>query len=474
MLHLLVVDDEYIGRVFLISYIKSLRQSIRVFSAENADDAIAICKEHRIDMIFMDIEMPRKNGLEALEEIRKIEEQPSICYILTSYDKFQYAQQAIKLHVEDYLLKPTDPEQVKKCIFDAMHILSTRTVREQKISKLENKIHSISPLLEKQCAQSILLGQSDVQIEKQFKLLNIYMKSGISYILNTENDSYSKLLKEQIQLIGYTCLTIFINAKHVFFIIHNRMLNDQDITSINRLFYNLSIPYGHGTIKYSPELLIDSYNEALLTFHDIATVDYNPNYIIDELIELYTTNNIYELKEKIKEISIQIIQKEHYQKDSGFQLLQIYLKSLKQKIKTYFNFSITLPEDIAMNTLDLNFVFNHVFDEITQQKYETYSYFTKETIQYIEQNYNKAIGLDDVANHLNINSCYLSSILNKELNRSFTDLVNEQRIHNAKALIKEGIPLKKVAFVVGFRSQSYFGQIFKKLTGISPRDYGKL
>ena len=474
MLHLLVVDDENIGRVLLISYIKSLNQSIRIFSAENAEDAIAICKEQRIDIIFMDIEMPKKNGLEALQEIRMIEKQPSICYILSSYDKFHYAQQAIKLHVEDYLLKPTDPKQVKKSIDQALQLLSSRTIHEQKISKLENKIQTISPLLEKQCAQSILLGQSDVQIEKQFKLLNIYMKSGICYILNTVDHSYAQLFKDKIQSIGYTSLTICVNVKQIFFIIHNRMLSDQDIHMINAIFHEGAISYHHGTIKSSPELLIDSYNEALLSFQRITNMDDDKNSVIDEMIDLYTTNNLFELKEKINELSIQIMQIEHYQKDSGLALLQEYLKTFEQKIKSYFNLSTSLPLEIEMTSIEVNFALNHIFDQITQLKYDTYSDFTKETILYIEKNYNKAIGLDDVANHLNINSCYLSSILNKELNRSFTDLVNEQRIYNAKAFIKEGIPLKKVAFIVGFRSQSYFGQIFKKLTGISPRDYRKL
>lgn len=474
MIHLLVVDDENIGRIFLSSYIKSLDQSIRIFSADNADDAITICKENRIDIIFMDIEMPKKNGLEALQEIRDIEKQPSICYILSSYDKFHYAQQAIKLHVEDYLLKPTDPNQIKECIHHAIHELSCRTIQEEKLSKLENKIESISPLLEKQCAQSILLGQRDVQIQKQFKLLNIYMKTGICYLLNSDDTSYLSKIKVQIQTNGYSCLSIFINTRQIFFIIHNRILNEQDINTINEIFHKTAIQYGHGTVKYSAELLIDSYNEALLSLQTIKDIDCDKTSLVEKLIHLYTANDLYELKKEINEMSIKIMQKEHYQKDAGHQVLQEYLDILKQKIQTYFNLSITLPVEIEMNSIEINFLLNHIFDEITQLKLNTFSSFTKETIQYIEENYNRVIGLEDVANHLNINSCYLSSILNKELNRSFTDLVNEYRIYNAKALIKEGIPLKKVAYMVGFRSQSYFGQIFKKLTGISPRDYGKL
>ncbi len=94
-------------------------------------------------------------------------------------------------------------------------------------------------------------------------------------------------------------------------------------------------------------------------------------------------------------------------------------------------------------------------------RYENLHYLCKNTIEYIWDSYKKPIGLNDVAQYLNVSSTYLSRVLNKE-NMGFTDLLNEYRVLIAKQLICNNEILKNVSELAGFRSQSYFTNVLKK------------
>lgn len=108
MLKLLVVDDEL---VILQGILKILREGNTPFthieSAQDAFEALSLLSEFKPNLIITDITMPEMNGLEFIAKAK--EEQ--LCerfIILTGYDQFAYAKQALRLSVIDYLLKPID------------------------------------------------------------------------------------------------------------------------------------------------------------------------------------------------------------------------------------------------------------------------------------------------------------------------------------------------------------------------------
>ena len=65
----------------------------------------------------------------------------------------------------------------------------------------------------------------------------------------------------------------------------------------------------------------------------------------------------------------------------------------------------------------------------------------------------------------------LEYIENKQVGKTFTDIVNEFRIAKAKQLLKDGAMAKEVAAQIGFQSSSYFAKTFKKNVGITPIEY---
>ena len=95
--------------------------------------------------------------------------------------------------------------------------------------------------------------------------------------------------------------------------------------------------------------------------------------------------------------------------------------------------------------------------------------------QYINENYNRAISLESVSNHIGFNPAYFSSMFKKSTGQNFMDYVIEIRILNARnLLVQTNQDVADIAAKVGYTDLKYFSRIFKKLTNLTPSEYRKL
>lgn len=120
MYKLLIVEDVPLERRALRKIVQGRYFNINILEdAKNGIEAIEQAKLYRPDIILMDIRIPEISGLEAQKRIVKI--LPNVkTIILTAYNEFDYAQEAIKCGVADYLLKPVRPEELVKAIDSAI------------------------------------------------------------------------------------------------------------------------------------------------------------------------------------------------------------------------------------------------------------------------------------------------------------------------------------------------------------------
>ncbi len=138
MYSIMIVDDEQLIRRGIISLVDFSSLNITtIYEAKNGEQAVALYREKRPDFTLMDINMPNKDGLTTAREIKAINHNAMIA-IITGYDFFQYAQTAIKIGVEDYILKPVD----KSDILNVVHKMvakkaNSNVVRELKQIKSE-------------------------------------------------------------------------------------------------------------------------------------------------------------------------------------------------------------------------------------------------------------------------------------------------------------------------------------------------
>ena len=113
-LKILICDDSVLSRKKLKDCILALGCA-EVFEASDGEQAVTQYNEHKPDLVFMDIVMPKKDGIEAVTDIIKINPAAKIV-MASSVGTQSFLKDAIKAGAIDFLQKPFDPEQVKKII----------------------------------------------------------------------------------------------------------------------------------------------------------------------------------------------------------------------------------------------------------------------------------------------------------------------------------------------------------------------
>ena len=96
----------------------------------------------------------------------------------------------------------------------------------------------------------------------------------------------------------------------------------------------------------------------------------------------------------------------------------------------------------------------------------------KKAIRFISQNYNTDITLQKTADHVHLNPSYFSTLFKQSTGSSFKEYLNMVRVEESKQLLSNTEnPVIDIALSVGFSDQSYFSKVFKRYTGLTPREY---
>jgi two-component system, LytTR family, response regulator len=135
-LRVLIVDDEPLGCERLRELLEDEPDVEVVGTAENGDDAVAAIRELRPDLVFLDVQMPRKTGLDVVREVGPARMPPNV--FVTAYD--QYALQAFDFAAVDYLVKPFDDERFEEALRRArrkVELEGLGRLRDQMLSLLQ-------------------------------------------------------------------------------------------------------------------------------------------------------------------------------------------------------------------------------------------------------------------------------------------------------------------------------------------------
>lgn len=137
-INVLLVDDEKNFVEFLAERLQL--RDFNVLTAFTGDEAIKLVKENDFDVIVLDVQMPGKNGVETLKEIKKIE-QLSQVIMLTGHATVKTAIQGMKNGAFDYLMKPTDTDELIEMMNKAYELVAEQRVkiRQAEIDNILNK-----------------------------------------------------------------------------------------------------------------------------------------------------------------------------------------------------------------------------------------------------------------------------------------------------------------------------------------------
>ena len=197
MYKMLVVDDEALERTALKKTLeRRYGAQCAVSVAANGQEAIALSERLRADIVLMDIEMPGISGLEAARIIKQMLPRCRII-ILTAYQRFQYAQQAIAIGADDYLLKPVSDEELIGKIDEAMAEV------QRDLCNLERNMQ-LDQLAKEQFVLSVISGYSDeASLHSQLKELRIPFSYGYFMAMKGETvKSAEKLAQMASPFLG--------------------------------------------------------------------------------------------------------------------------------------------------------------------------------------------------------------------------------------------------------------------------------
>ena len=110
-LKILIIDDDKSTIMLLKRILGKSNKEYLIYTAGNGAAALSVIKNNQFDIAFIDIWLPDMNGLEILDRIKKINPH-TLCYVISSQSDNSYINKAMKLGIEQYILKPFKDEQI--------------------------------------------------------------------------------------------------------------------------------------------------------------------------------------------------------------------------------------------------------------------------------------------------------------------------------------------------------------------------
>ena len=428
MYNVILVDDEIGGMESLKSYIDDLLDGFNVIAClKNGEDAVNFIMENCVDLVLTDIKMPVMNGLELAKWIN--ENKPEIkVVIFSAYSEFEYAKQAIKYNVYEYLLKIVDVDE---------------------FVNLMKKVKSE-------------LDESNQNNSEMLRIKREYFFTNVRYKVYGEEkiDSFYSDIQIPIPVKNLKC--------DIFDIQH---LGDGE--KITEAVYNVYERANQGIYPVCLDTRDNNIQFVFLSDDRIEGDIHNPGYFLKDILKLdveiskVRTCNIYELSSAAEYVPRDVIDL----------ILSLMSEGDYQSAKTLSNDlmeSINLKQDSA-------FVNDEIFDVIKTTKtdedlvsgLECYmlSDVSKSIKAYIEANYSEPVTVKQISEMLHINTAYMGRVFKNQTGMTVRSYINEIRCKKAIELMHSGMNIDEISYVVGYMNVRHFRRIFKEITGYTPNDY---
>lgn len=190
-LEAIVIDDERLARKELIRLLDKYEEISVVEECQNADEGIKAIENLQPDLIFLDIQMPGKNGFEMLEELSFV---PKVIFT-TAYDEF--AIKAFKVSAIDYLLKPIDQQHLDESIAKVLELGKINSIEppnDYESIKSDRKLGPDDQVFVKDGSKCWFVKLKDVSLfESEGNYVRVYFRNFKPLILKSLNNLEEKL-----------------------------------------------------------------------------------------------------------------------------------------------------------------------------------------------------------------------------------------------------------------------------------------
>ncbi|MFD2657955.1 response regulator transcription factor [Gracilibacillus thailandensis] len=530
MYRLLIVDDEELITDGLYDVFSRLMpEHLDVYKAYSGKEALDWMSRTRIDIILTDISMPGLSGLELIERVQSLWPHCRVIF-LTGYDYFDYVYQAIQMNDVKYLLKTEGYAKVVETVKEILMELKQSSLKSQLPELTDQEKHAYEMMAQSDFMRH-LIQKSNVSVrdfsnlEVEFHHLNIPLKTSeqvylvlgnltypknttytkqtniLHYVRSYWEQKFSSQLKSLSIMDRYGDLVWFIQMKedkpftpqHLLdYLEGNLEMIQDDCLQIMDLTLQFTMSNGpvdwqsvsekYEYLRQLQQLKLDSKYPSIIKEqpNQAETVEtLNPIPKMDLLTAHLSANRREEFFEEFYEL-IKSVQKDSYH----------------QMTKVYYSVALVLYVDISQNQLqnrmdDLDKTFKidehtsltssfNYLEKVANQLFalkkadgqDRASQVIEGICQYIENHLDEDLSLVRLAEIHYFNPSYLSYFFKQEQGINLSEYIDRCRIRKARELLSHSdLKVREVSEKVGYHTAHSFTRFFKKMTGMTPKEY---
>lgn len=526
----ILVDDEALIRDAISKTVPWSEYGFELTATcQNAKEAVKILENDTPDLVITDICMPFMDGLELSKYI--YENYPNVVVIIISgYDDFEYAKQAVHYKVSEYLLKPVTADEFGTILTKVKTNLDVLSETKEYINKIKTSYDENLPTLRVRFLES-LISENTMPAEYISEKLDefqpnlkgpYYCVCILNRVKNSENDeniekisSFSIYTMAKDIIISLGVGEIFQNSNEQSIIYFSGKSSDNalgiarsacdEIHNMALKLLKQSINISIGKPVYSLHKLPISYQSALsLMDHFFLTGenqilqydDFEPASNTNSINRTEWTNKILDFikankKEELDfvlEQFIQTLRKNHVTKSKAILYIQSVVLSIMNFLENtiFYTDALFAEEQLLFDKLsDMEHLsemeaaltnFCNIVSSHIHSKHEDYSQKqAKLAMDFIEKNYNQSdLSLSDVCEHLAISTSRFSTIFKASTGETFVEALTRVRMEHAKdLLVNSSFKTYEIAEKIGFTDPHYFSISFKKYSKMTPTEYIK-
>ena len=485
MIKVMIVEDEPPIANALAKLITKLNNAFEIAGfAENGKEAIENYVKWKPDLIFTDIKMPIMDGFGFLEYLKSNSETP-VVYILSGYEDFNYARQAIQYNVKGYLLKPIARKELEEILQEARRDFEVRE-KEKKERMLRQNLTGSETQIQKGdcfvgicCFGSYPMDSDDEMLPGIGELAGLDIDKMVqntaggcsTWVFNSDNSVEKVIILEGKDTAKDVYKTIFrmLNTKcsiPVTVITHQTGISLTSIGSMcrilrGRLHQNLifgeSHYFEHGSENGRREYGF-SGNELQELREGILNADRTG---ADRTLKTF----------------FEICEKRHMTQRSLSKYLNIIMGYFYEKYPVVQTREFEV-ENILANAVRYDELYTeivHFLDILCEADgmSEIINPLAQSVRDYLDQHYNEVITNSSLSEKFGFVSAYLSRVFKNQYGITPSSYLLNVRMEHAKRILREHPEylIKEVAEMVGYTDQYYFSKVFRKETSVWPKDY---
>lgn len=528
----LLVDDESHVIEGMTRHIPWTQWGIEdIQTAQNGADAWELYQHYSPDLIITDIIMPKMNGLEFIRNVRRHDHDTPIV-ILSGYDDFAFAREAIGLEVTHYILKPIVSKEIVTVLQQIFDDLYTKQKKDQWVHHAGTYIHeNIADLREQFVHHLITRGARELKFnEANLNMLDIsdHLLSGGAVMTlqifppSPQMKSYStwdwQLLKYAVKNIvqelgsqqmthhyttpftDYRLSLLYLDTDPQRVLEQMKSAAHHIIKNIHR-FLKLESNVGIGHWYADRNQYIESYHESITALQhgeyegfqrldwigDISGDDQTwPSYPVEDIQQiteavLHRDAGLFKERwsEFVSTFADPSARSMEYVQSVCIGLINsivIQLMETKNDASSAIALSAlqAIPQMKTKQSLleRIEGLLLDIIQAMSTQTAQGPEYYIDYLKKYIAKNYSRPITFSELANQLHVNRVYLGNLFKRETGETFVNYLTLHRIEQAKKLIvSKNFMIFEIAEMVGYTDSAYFSRVFKNYTGVTPTEY---